>query len=134
MNNFGQIQYRIFEGQINFGIHWYNNEKPLLNKLSESSNPKSELEKKLREEMKRLLIKYFKGRDFKCNKTSNYVEEYIDDMKNFVKINFPDYNFFLCVTTQTNGGNSLWIDNKHFLNYNSDGWVKEKYKDKISSF
>ena len=84
--------------------------------------------------MIRLLIKYFKGRDFKCNKTSNYVDEYIDDMKNFVKINFPDYNFFLCVTTQTNGGNSLWIDNKHFLNYNSDGWVKEKYKDKISSF
>ena len=133
-SNFGQIQYRIIEGQINFEKFSYNKEKPLLtNKIPETSDPKTELEKKLREEMRRLSIKYFKGREYNKNKTPNYVDEYINDMKNFVKNYFPDYNFFLCVVTTTDN-NSFWIDNKHLLYSNTDGWIKEIYKDKISCF
>ena len=128
--NIVQMQYRIIEGQINIGKN--SNEKPLLNKGSEISKGNSELEKKLKEEMRRLSIKYFKGREYNQFQTSKYVDEYINDMKNFVNMYFPDYNFFLCVTAQKN--NSFWIDNNHLLYKNTDGNIKEIYKDKILCF
>ncbi len=41
-SNFGQIQYRIIEGQINFENFSYNKEKPLLTNKIETSDPKTE--------------------------------------------------------------------------------------------
>ena len=44
--------------------------------------------------MRRLSIKYFKGREYKSNEISNLIDGYINDMENFVRNKFPDYKFF----------------------------------------
>jgi len=128
--NFGQIQYRIIEGKINYGKISYKNENQ---KLIENplSNSKLNMEKILSDEMRRLSIKYFKGREYNYEKVSNWNSGYIDDMRNFVKYNFPDYKFFFCVCSQKNNQNSFYINNKQFYFTNTDGIVKFIYKDKI---
>ena len=105
----------------------YINKKIFLN----NSNPKIELEIKLREEMRRLSIKYFKGRENNF-KISNSVFKYIDDIENFVKINFPDYIFFLSIITKGKG--KMNIHYNYFVHNETDGLIKEIYKDKLSCF
>ena len=65
IGKFGQIQYRIIEGQLNFrniiGENKIEKEKPLSLPLNEQSS-KSKLEGIISNEMRRLSIKYFKGR------------------------------------------------------------------------
>ena len=84
IGKFGQIQYRIIEGQLNVGNiiekNYREKEKPLSLPSNEQSS-KSNLEGIISKEMRRLSIKYFKGREFNKNKTSNYVDEYVNDIK-----------------------------------------------------
>jgi hypothetical protein len=65
IGKFGQIQYRIIEGQLNFGNIIGENkiekEKPLSLPSNEQSS-KSKLKGIISNEMRRLSIKYFKGR------------------------------------------------------------------------
>ena len=44
--------------------------------------------------MRRLSIKYFKGRDYIADEISKLTDGYINDMENFVRNKFPDYKFF----------------------------------------
>ena len=133
LGKFGQIQYRIIEGQLNFGnIIEKNNikkQKPLSLPSNEQSS-KSQLEEIMSKEMKRLLIKYFKGRDYNTE-TSKWIDEYINDMKNFVSNKFPDYKIFLCVAVIGKGNNTFWIVNRHIFYTETDGNIKEIYEDKM---
>ena len=40
--------------------------------------------------MSRLSIKYFKGKEYKKDEISNWIDEYIFDMENFVRNKFSD--------------------------------------------
>ena len=137
IGKFGQIQYSLIEGQINLGNIIEKNvikkeEVPSLPSNEESS--KSELEEIVSKEMKRLSIKYFKGREFKTDDASKWIDGYIEDMQIFVKNKFQDYKFFLCVLTYKKGKNTVRISNKHLYFAKTDGFIKEIYKDKISVY
>ena len=137
IGKFGQIQYSLIEGQINLGNIIEKNvikkeEVPSLPSNEESS--KSELEEIVSKEMKRLSIKYFKGREFKKNDVSKWIEGYFEDMQIFVKNKFPDFKFFLCVVTQGKDKNSSWISNRHISFTNTDGSIQEIYRDKILAY
>ena len=137
IGKFGQIQYRLIEGQINLGNIIGKNiiEKEKVPSLpSNEKSSKSELEEIVSKEMKRLSIKYFKGREFKTNDVSKWIDGYIEDMQSFVKNKFPDYKFFLCVVTQGKGKNSSWISNRHISFTNTDGSIQEIYRDKILAY
>ena len=97
IGKFGQIQYRIIEGQLNVGNliekNYREKEKPLSLPSNEQSS-KSNLEGIISKEMRRLSIKYFKGREYNSDEISNLIDGYINDMENFVRNKFPDYKFF----------------------------------------
>ena len=132
IGNFGQIQYRIIEGKINYGkLLSYKNENQKQIENPQLSDSKLKMEKTLSDEMKRLSIKYFKGREYNQEQVTNWNSEYIDDMRNFVKSNFPNYKFFFCVCSQKNNQNSFYINNKQFYFTYTDGFVKYIYIDKI---
>ena len=98
IGKFGQIQYRIIEGQLNFGNIIGENKiekEKWLSLPSNEQSSKSNLERIISKEMNRLSIKYFKGREFKKNETPNWIHEYVNDMENFVRNKFPDYKFLI---------------------------------------
>ena len=134
IGKFGQIQYRIIEGPLNVGNQIKKNyrekEKPFSLPSNEQSS-KSNLDRIISKEMNRLSIKYFKGREFKNNETSNWIHEYLHDMENFVRNEFPDYKFFLYVFAQGKNCNSFWISNRHIYFSETDGNISELYEDKI---
>ena len=134
IGKFGQIQYRLIEGQINLGniIEKNTIEKEKVPSLpSNEKSSKSELEEIVSKEMKRLSIKYFKGREFKNNETSYWINEYVNDMENFVRNKFPDYKFFLYVIVQGKNWNAFWISNRHIFFSETDGNINEIYEDKM---
>ncbi len=134
IGKFGQIQYRIIEGQLNFGNIIGENkiekEKPLSLPSNEQSS-KSNLEGIISKEMRRLSIKYFKGREYNSNEISNLIDGYINDLENFVRNKFPDYKFFLSVIAQGNNYNAFRISNRHIYYTETDGNIKEIYEDKM---
>ena len=131
-NNFGQYQFRIFEGQLNFvNLTRQNNVEgvtqiPLGNN---QQNSNSQFEETIRKEMKRLSIKYFKGREF--DNISKWSDEYINDMENFVRNKFPDYKFFLCVIAIEKARNVFRIWDSDIYYEETDGNIEEIYEDKI---
>ncbi len=137
IGKFGQIQYRLIEGQINLGNIIEKNiiEKEKVPSLpSNEKSSKSELEEIVSKEMKRLSIKYFKGREYKKDEVSKWIDGYIEDMQIFVKNKFPDYKFFLCIITQGKDKNTFRISNKNLSFPKTDGFIKEIYCDKISVY
>ena len=134
IGKFGQIQYRIIEGQLNVGNiiekNYIEKEKPLSLPSNEQFS-KSNLEGIISKEMRRLSIKYFKGREYKSNEISNLIDGYINDMENFVRNKFPDYKFFLYVIAQGKNWNAFWISNRHIFFTETDGNISEIYEDKM---
>ena len=81
--------------------------------------------------MRRLSIKYFKGRDYIADEISKLTDGYINDMENFVRNKFPDYKFFLCVIAQGKDHNSFRISKKNVYSTETDGNIREIYEDKM---
>ena len=94
IGKFGQIQYRIIEGQLNFGNIIGENkiekEQPFSLPSNEQSS-KSKLEGIISNEMRRLSIKYFKGK----TKMKFQIWTKDNDMENFIRNEFPDYKFLI---------------------------------------